>query len=102
MMLHATPLAWSALAASLVLLFTSPGKVLPGIALVASALEVLMALGILRIAVAGFSLGLALGLCLGLPGAIAWFRATAKAPVSAAAVVTFVGILQVVAFAPRM
>ncbi len=102
MMLHAA-LAWSALAASVVLLFGSPAKLLPGVALAAAALEVLMALGMLRIAVAGFSLGLVLGLGLALPGVIAWFRATAKAPVSAAAIVTFVGVLQVVTYlAPRL
>ena len=96
-------LAWSALAASLVLFFGSPGKLLAGIALLASGLEVLMALGILHVAVARLPLGLVLGLGIALPGVIAWFRATPKPAVSAAAIVTFVGVLQVIVYAaPRL
>jgi len=42
-------------------------------------------------------LGLVLGLGLAVPGLFAWFRATAKGAVSAAALVAFTGLLQVLA-----
>lgn len=98
MMMHAA-LAWSALAASLLLFFTAAGRLLPAVALAASGLEVLMSLGILHVSVARLPLGLVLGLALALPGVLAWFRATAKPAISAAAIVGFVGVLQVVMYA---
>jgi hypothetical protein len=94
MSLH-NALALSALAASVVLLLSSTGRAMPAIALVASGLEVLMALGALRVRVPGMSLSLVLGLALAIPGVIAWFRASGKTAISAAAVVAFIGLLQV-------
>jgi hypothetical protein len=98
MTLHSA-LAFSALAASVLLFVTAGGRILPTIALVASGLEVLMTLGILRIAIAQLPLGLVLGLLLGLPGLVAWFRASSKPAVSAAAIVAFIGVLQVAVYA---
>ncbi len=94
MTLHVA-LAVSALAASLVLLFSAVGRPLAVIGLVASGLEVAMALGALRLHVAGVPLGLVLGLALALPGLMAWLRAGSKPAVSAAVILAFVGILQV-------
>ena len=90
-----TALAVAALAGSLVLAFGATGRAVAVVALAASALEVAMAFGLLRVAVAGLPLGLALGLGLAIPGVIAWFRASGKAALTAATVVTLVGILQV-------
>ena len=89
-------LAISALAGSAILLFAQVARPAAAVALVASALEVAMALGVLRIHAGGVPLGLALGLVLAVTGLLAWLRATAKTAVSAATVVAVVGILQVV------
>jgi hypothetical protein len=64
------------------------------VALLASALEVAMAFGMIRLRLAGVSLGLVLGLALAIPGLVVWFRARSKPAVSAAAIVTLVGALQ--------
>lgn len=94
MTLHVA-LAVSALAASAVLFASAQTRTLGTLALVASALEVAMAFGLLRLGVAGLPLGLVLGLALAVPGLLAWLRASAKTTVSAAAIVAFAGILQV-------
>jgi hypothetical protein len=91
-----TALAIAALAGSIALVLGSATRALAVVALVASALEVAMALGLIRVSVAGIPLSLVLGLALAVPGVMAWLRASAKSAVSAATVVAFVGILQVV------
>ncbi len=96
MTLHVA-LAVAALAASIVLLFSTVGRPLAILALVASGLEVAMALGALRLHVAGVPLGLALGLALAIPGLLAWLRAASKPAVSAAAILALAGVLQVAA-----
>lgn len=96
MTLHVA-LAVAALAASALLLFAGARRTLAMVALVASGLEVAMALGALRLHVAGIPLGLALGLALAIPGLLAWLKASSKAAVSAAAIVALAGVLQVVA-----
>jgi hypothetical protein len=95
MTLHVA-LAVAALAASAVLLFSTVGRPLAVVAVIASGLEVAMALGALRLHVAGLPLGLVLGLALAVPGLLAWLRAASKPAVSAAAVVALAGVLQVV------
>jgi hypothetical protein len=94
MTLHVT-LAVAALAGALALFLSAQSRVLGTIALVAAALEVAMAFGVLRLHVAGIPLGLVLGLALALPGLLAWLRASAKTAISAAAIVSLVGVLQV-------
>ncbi len=96
MTLHVA-LAVAALAASAVLLFAAVARPLAVIGLVASGLEVAMALGALRLHVAGIPLGLVLGLALAVPGLLAWLKATSKAAVSAAAILALAGVLQVAA-----
>lgn len=94
MTLHVA-LAVSALVAAAALFLSGQSRALATIALVAGALEVAMSFGVLRLSVAGVPLGLVLGLALALPGVLAWLRASAKTAVSAAAVVAFTGVLQV-------
>jgi hypothetical protein len=94
MTLHVA-LAVSALAGSAILLFAQIARPAALVALVASALEVAMALGVLRIHAAGVPLGLALGLALAVTGLLAWLRATAKTAVAAATAVALAGVLQV-------
>jgi hypothetical protein len=96
MALHVA-LAVAALTASVILFFAGAARALAVIALLASGLEVAMAFGMLRLHVAGLPLGLVLGLALALPGVVAWFRATSKPAVSAAAIVALAGVLQVFA-----
>jgi hypothetical protein len=88
-------IAIAALVASAILLLAKVARPAALVALVASALEVAMALGFLRIHAAGVPLGLVLGLVLAVGGLLTWLRATAKTAVSAATVVALVGVLQV-------
>ena len=94
MSLHVA-LAVSALVASAALFLSSASRVLATIALVASALEVAMALGLLHLSMAHLPLSMVLGLALAVPGVLAWLRSSAKTATSAAVVVAFVGVLQV-------
>ncbi len=89
-------IALCGLVGSAVLILAKTSRVLAAIALIASGIEVATSLGWIRLSVAGVSLGLVLGLCLAVPGLLAWLRASAKAPVSAATAVTLAGLLQIV------
>jgi hypothetical protein len=95
MSLHAL-LAYSGLAAALVLLAASQSRALPIVAVLAGALQVLRALGVIHLEVRHVPLGLVLGVALCVPAVIAWFKATAKSAVTAAAIASFVGAAQVV------
>lgn len=88
-------LAAAGFAAAISLVVGQAARTLGVIALVASALELAMALGFVHFSVAGLPLGLVLGLCLAVPGILAWLRSSSKAGITGAAVVAFVGILQV-------
>lgn len=87
-------LAATALVASIFLLTAGASRVLAVVAIVASGVEVARALGWLHLSIAGVPLALVLGLCLAVPGLIAWLRAGGKTAVAAATLVAFVGILQ--------
>ncbi len=93
MALH-TALAFSTVLAAAYLVLSSPSRLLPGVALLAGAVELAMALGWLRLAVHGPTLYLALGAAIALPALIVWWRAGGKGPLSAAAVLAFIGLLQ--------
>ena len=95
-------LAVAALAASVVLLLSSQSRTFAVIAALASGLEVTMALGLLHLSVAGVPLTIVLGLALAVPGVLAWLRASAKTTVSAAAIVAFVGVVQVLTSLNRL
>src|SRR5687767_11987112 len=95
LMSQATILAVVALAASVLLVLQLPRKLYPVIALVVSAIEVLMALGYVRLSVAGVPLPLVLGCALAISGVLIWLQCSAKAHVSAATLVAGVGLMQV-------
>jgi hypothetical protein len=95
-------LALSALAASAALLLSGASRTLAVIALVASGIEVAMALGLLHLSVARLPLGIVLGFALAVPGVLAWLRTGAKTAVSAAVIVTFVGALQIASALGRL
>jgi hypothetical protein len=96
MTLHVT-LAVAALVAAVSLFLSGHSRALAGIAVLAAALEVAMTFGALRLSVTRVPLGLVLGLCLAVPGALAWLRASAKMAISASAIVALAGLLQVLA-----
>jgi len=102
-MLHLqSVLAYSGLAAALVLLAASSSRGVAAIAVLAAGLEVLTQLQLLRLQVAHLNLGLVLGFALAVPALIAWFRSTSKTAITAAAIAAFVGLVQVLAYAlPR-
>jgi hypothetical protein len=101
MSLHVA-LAISALAASGMLFLTATSRALATLALVASAVEVAMAVGLLHLSVAHLPLGTLLGLALAVPGVLAWLRSSSKAATTAAAIVAFVGGLQVLSALGRL
>lgn len=89
-------LAYSGLVAALVLLAASQTRAIALIAAIAGAVEVLRVLDILHLGIKHVPLGFALGAALCIPALIAWFKSTTKAAVTASAVATFVGAVQVV------
>ena len=96
-------LAWSALAAALVLLAASQSRGLAIVSVLAAGLEVLIQLGLLRLQVVGIPLGLVLGIALAVPALIVWFKATGKAALTSSSLAAFIGLVQVVAYAwPRV
>lgn len=102
MFLHSA-LAYSALAATLVLLAASRSRGLAIIAVLAAALEVLIQLNLLRLHLAHVPLGLVIGILLAVPACIAWFRSTTKPAITAAGIAAFIGVVKIVAYAlPRV
>jgi len=88
-------LAVAGFVAAIFMVVGQAARSLGAIALAASAIEVAMAFGLLHFSVAGLPLGLVLGLCLAVPGVLAWLRSSSKAGITAATVVALVGALQV-------
>ncbi len=101
MSLHVA-LVVAALVASVALFLSGASRVLAIVALVASGVEVAMALGVVHLSVARLPLGLVLGVALAVPGVLLWLRSSAKTAISAAVVVALVGALQVAAALGRL
>jgi len=102
MILH-NALAYSGLAAALVLLAASQGRALALVAVAAAAVQVLIHHQFISLHVARLPLGPILGLLLAIPALVAWFRSTTKAAITAGAIAAFVGLVQVVGYAlPRL
>ncbi len=103
-MLHIhSVLAYSGLAAALVLRAASQSRGLAIVSVLAAGLEVLIQLGLLRLHVVGISLGLVLGVALAVPALLVWFKATGKAALTSSSLATFIGLVQVVVYAlPRV
>jgi hypothetical protein len=93
MALH-TALAFSTVLAAAYLIVASPSRLLPGVVLLAGAVELALALGWLRLSIHGTTLSLALGLAIAVPALVIWWRAGGKGPLSASAVLCFIGLLQ--------
>jgi len=102
MLLHSA-LSYAGLAAAAVLVFAGPSRALALVAVAAAGLEVAMHHGLLSLHLVHVPLGPVLGLLLAVPSLVLWFRASGKAAVTAGAVATFVGLIQLAAYAaPRL
>jgi hypothetical protein len=84
-----------ALMFSLVLLFQHRARLFPVIAFVTSGLELLMAFGVVHVNAGGLPLALVFGAVLAVAGIAVYLKASAKHLVSAATVLTLIGLLQV-------
>ncbi len=94
-------LVLAALAASIVAMLVSPQRVVPIVAVAASAIEVVIRLGIVSLHVVHVPLGIVLGAALVVAGALIWAKAGTKTLASAATVIALVGAVQLlVALAP--
>jgi hypothetical protein len=93
MTLHAA-LALSAVLAAAYLLLAAGSRLLAGVALAAAGAEVALSHGWIRLAIPGPTLSLALGAAIAAPAVALWWRAGGKGPVSGAAVLAFIGLLQ--------
>jgi hypothetical protein len=83
-----------ALGASLLLVLRVPARLFPIIALVASGLEVLRAMAILNVKVPVVGAATLFTVAMVVGGAGSWLKASSKIPVTAAAVVAFVGAMR--------
>ncbi len=97
MALHSA-LVYSGLIAAIVMLTAAQNRGLAVIAVIAAGLQTLILLGVLSLHVRGIPLGIVFGIALAVPALIAWFRSTGKAAITASAIATFVGLLQLVGF----
>lgn len=82
----------AALAASVVLLFKVPVRVFPFIALLATAIEVLRAFGVLSFKVPTIGAAALFGAAMVVGAVGSWVKSTSRAPVTAATVVALVGL----------
>jgi hypothetical protein len=86
----------AALTAAILLFLLGTGRGLAVLAIVASGLQVAADFGVFRVNIARIDLGLVFAAVLLVAGVVAWVRSTAKAAVTAATVVAFVGLVQLV------
>ena len=96
-MVSYTAISVAALGASIVLLSHTIARSYALAAVAIAGLQVAMALGWLRLAIAGVPLAMGLSIALALAGALTWNRCNSKMSVTAATVVTACGVLQVLA-----
>ena len=87
-------LIWVALGSSLILVAQHRPVICPVIALIASLFEALMAFHVVSISVAHVPLPLIFGIALLVSGLLVFWKAAAKATVTASAYVTLVGAIQ--------
>jgi choline-glycine betaine transporter len=83
-----------ALAASIYLLIRLSARLFPIIALVASGLEVLRSMAMLNVKVPVIGAATLLTVAMVVGGAGSWLKTSSKLPVTAAALVAFVGVMR--------
>ena len=86
-----------ALGASILLLFHVRARVFPVIAVVASGIELLRGFGHLSFKVPVIGAAVLFGLLLAVGGAGSWMKSGGKVAVSAATIVTLIGLMRVLA-----
>src|SRR5262245_66405702 len=89
-----TALVVVALASSALLLAQSSERLFAGIAFIAAGVEALLAFHLMRLELARFRIDVILPALLIVGGGIAWYRTSGKSHVTAATLVTMVGLLQ--------
>jgi len=89
-----TVLVVVALVSSIVLLLEKSERTIPLVAVIASGVEALLVFGVMSLSLAKFRIDVILPALLVLAGAISWARASGKHAITAGALVTFVGALQ--------
>lgn len=83
-----------ALVGSILVVLQQGDRLFPMIALVVTGLEALMAFGIMELSLAKYRIDVILPALLVLAAAICWSRATAKSATTAATIVLFSGLIQ--------
>jgi hypothetical protein len=89
-----TALAVCALVASVILVLQGGERLIPLIALVAAALEVLRAFHLLQLSSPRVEIETILTVVLVVTGGIAWARSSSKSAITAATVIALVGVIQ--------
>ncbi len=92
-------------AAAFLFFVAAQNRGLAAIAVVASGLEILRHLDVIRLQIGrvpGYVLPLVLALGLAVPALLVWFKSTAKSAVSASAIGTLVGVIQVLGVFTRV
>lgn len=89
-----TALVVAALVASAILVLPRGDRLFPALAVVAAGIEALIAFGIIVLASRSFRVDVILPALLAVAGVVSWARVTSKVHVSAATVVTVVGLIQ--------
>jgi hypothetical protein len=89
-----TALAVLALIAAVILVLQGGERLIPLIALVACALEVLRMFGLLELSSRKVKIEAILPAVLAITGGIAWVRSASKPAITAATVITLVGVIQ--------
>lgn len=92
-----TALIVTALVAAIVLITERGDRLFPGLAVLAAGVEALIAFDIMKLSVSSFRIDLILAGLLTVAGAVCWGRTAAKPQVTAATLVTAVGVLQLLA-----
>jgi len=90
----ATALVVCALLASIALVVGGGNRLIPAIALIVCAIEALIAFRAIQISSSKIRIDAILPAVLAVTGAVCWSRAAAKTAVSAATVITIVGVIQ--------
>jgi hypothetical protein len=90
-----TVLVFAALIASVLAFAFASQRVVAAVAVAVCALQAILRLGLIKLSIAHFPLGIVLGVTLAVTGLVLWFGASRKALVSAATIVALVGAVQV-------
>jgi len=90
----ATALVVCALLASVALVVAGGNRLVPSIALVACAIEALIAFRVIQLSSSKIRIDVILAAVLAVTGGICWTRASAKSAITGATVITIVGLIQ--------